>query len=365
MDTVRVGIIGCGKIAPAYIAGMKDYSFLSVEAVADLDMDRARAFADEHGIARALTVEALLAAPEIEIVVNLTVPKAHAPVNRAILEAGKHAYVEKPLAMNREEAAALLGEARKRNLRLGAAPDTFLGGGIQTCRKLIDDGAIGRPVAATALFACPGHESWHPNPKFYYEQGGGPLWDMGPYYITALVHLLGPATRVSGSAKASYETRTITSQPLAGTVIPVETATHVSGTIDFAGGAMATLLMSFDVWHHNLPRIEIYGTEGSLVVPDPNCFDGEVRLRRAGEESWTTVPLTHRGDIHRGTGVAEMARAIRLDRPHRASGELAAHVVDIMQAFDDSSAQERHIHLAPFDATPAPLPAGLARGELD
>lgn len=365
MEKTKIGIIGCGKIAPAYIKGCGDYGFIEIEAVADLDRDRAAAFADEHGVPRALSVDELLADPEIELVVNLTVPKAHFPVNMAALDAGKHVYVEKPLTMNRADSAAMLARAREIGLRVGSAPDTFLGGGIQTCRKLIDDGAIGRPVAATAFMGCRGHERWHPSPAFYYEQGGGPVWDMGPYYFTALVNLIGPATRVSSSAKASFATRMITSEPLAGTEIPVETSTHFSGSIDFAGGAVATVMMSFDIWHHNLPCLEIHGEDGSLVVPDPNTFDGEVRIRRGGEDEWQAIPLTHPGDIGRGTGVADMVAAIRTNRRHRASGELAAHVVDIMQAFDESSDLGRHIQLAAFDGVPPALPAGLAKGTLD
>jgi predicted dehydrogenase len=367
MQPVNIGIIGCGAIFPAYVKGCSDYPVVRIAACADLDVDRARQRAAESGLPRGVAVEELLADPGIEVVVNLTVPRAHAGVTRAALEAGKHVYSEKPLALGREEASALVALAAARGLRLGGAPDTFLGGGIQTCRRLVDEGAIGRPVAAAAFFCYPGHESWHPNPKFYYEKGGGPMFDMGPYYITALVNLLGPAQRVSGSARVSFPTRTITSEPLAGTVIAVETPTHLAGTIDFAGGAVATMVMSFDMQNHRLPCLEVYGSEGTLVVPDPNRFDGEVLLWRRGGTAWTPVAHTHRTDIGRGTGVADLATAIRTGRPHRAHGALAAHVVDVMQAFEESSTLGRHVAIGSATGLerPAALPPGLPLGVLD
>jgi len=365
MRRLRAGIIGCGAISPAYLKGCAIYDSLEIVACADLDLARARTRAAEFGVPRALSVDALLADPEIELVINLTVPQAHAAVCRAALEAGKHAYVEKPLALTREDSTALLALADARGLRLGCAPDTFLGAGIQTSRLAIDDGLIGQPVAAVAFCCGHGHEHWHPNPQFYYQPGGGPLFDMGPYYLTALVNLIGPARRVAASARATFPTRTITSQPLAGTVIPVETPTHLSGTVDFACGAVATLVMSFDLWHHHLPRIEIYGSEGSLVVPDPNHFDGDVLVRRHDEKAWRTLAPRHTTGIGRGTGVADMAAAIRAGRDHRASGALAAHVVDIMQAFHESSAGSRHIELTSRVERPAALPTGLAAGQLD
>jgi predicted dehydrogenase len=241
-----------------------------------------------------------------------------------------------------------------------------MGGGIQTCRKIMDDGEIGDPVAATAFMMCHGHESWHPDPAFYYEAGGGPMLDMGPYYLTALVNLLGPARRVTGSARISFPARTITSRPKNGTVIPVEVPTHVAGIVDFACGAVATIITSFDVWAHSLPCIEIHGSRGSMQVPDPNTFGGVVRVRKAGEAQWSDRPLTHEADINRGTGVADMACSIlRPGRPHRASGEMAFHVLDIMQAIHEASEKSRHVSLGSACARPAALPPGLPRGELD
>ena len=362
---MKIGIIGTGAISGAYVGGCAAYPFLEIMACADLDAERAKEKAEEFGIPKACTVEELLADDDIHIVLNLTVPGAHTGVNLAAIEAGKHVYCEKPLALDRAEARKALSAADKRGLRVGCAPDTFLGAGGQTCRRLIDEGAIGRPVAATAFMMGHGHESWHPSPEFYYKPGGGPMFDMGPYYLTALVNLLGPVTRVAGSTSTAFPTRTITSEPLKGKVIEVETPTHVTGTMDFADGAIATVVMSFDVWSHRLPCIEIYGTEGTLAVPDPNAFRGPVMLRKPGDEDWQEVPLTHSDEVGRGIGVADMAKAIMEDRPHRVSGELAAHVLDCMQAFEESSDAGRHIAIRSSFERPAPLPTGLKPGEMD
>jgi predicted dehydrogenase len=306
---------------------------------------------------RAVTVDALLADPEIEIVLNLTIPKAHAPVNLAAIAAGKHAYTEKPLAVTREDGAKTLAAARAAGLRVGGAPDTVLGGGIQTCRKLIDDGAIGQPVAATAFMPSHGHESWHPDPEFYYKAGGGPLFDMGPYYLSALITLLGPVARVSGSARITFPERTITSQPHYGEKIVVDTPTHVVSNLEFAAGAIGTLVTSFDMWAANLPRIEIYGSEGTLSVPDPNGFGGVVQIWRP-DTKWQDVPLTHgHTENSRGLGVADMAEAIRAGRPHRANGDLAFHVLDIMHATLESARDGRRIELSSQCERPAAMEA--------
>ncbi len=366
MKPVKVGIVGCGNISGIYFKMMREvYDILEVKACADLDMDRARAKADEHPGVEPMTVKKLLADPEIEIVVNLTIPKAHAEVAKKALKAGKHVYNEKPLTIKRKEAEKILELAEEKGLRVGGAPDTFLGGGGQTCRKLIDEGAIGQPVAATAFLMCHGHESWHPDPEFYYEVGGGPMFDMGPYYLTALVHLLGPVRRATGSARISFPQRTITSEKKNGKVIDVEVPTHLATVLDFEQGCVATLVTSFDVWTHSCPCIEIYGSEGSLQVPDPNGFGGEVRIRRPGQEDWEAVPLSHPSDINRGTGVADMAYAIRSGRPHRASGALCAHVLDIMHAVHDASEKNKHVKLKTTCERPAALPAGLPIGTLD
>jgi predicted dehydrogenase len=364
-DTVKVGVIGVGKIFPAYVQGCRAFSILELDAVADIDLARAHQQAAEHGVPRALSVDALLADPAIQIVVNLTVPKVHTAVSLAAIAAGKHVYSEKPLAIARAEGQQILQAAAARGVRVGCAPDTFLGGGQQTCRKLIDDGWIGEPVAAVAFMAGHGPESWHPNPDFFYQIGGGPLLDMGPYYLTSLVNLLGPVRRVAGSARASFSQRIATSREHFGRRLPVEVHTHVAALLDFASGPVATLITSFDVWSANLPRIEIYGSEGSLSVPDPNIFGGVVQVRRADSAEWSEAPLLFDAQVGRGIGVADLAHALRRGRPQRASGELAFHVLDAMQAVEESSAEGRHVLLESTCARPAPLPLNLLRGELD
>lgn len=366
MQRTKIGIVGCGAISGIYLTAPRRFDILEITACADLDLERARARAAEYGVPRACTVAELLADPEIEIVVNLTIPKAHAEVALAAIAAGKSVYNEKPLAISREDGRRMLAAAAERGVRVGCAPDTFLGAGLQTCRKLIDDGVIGRPVAGTAFMVSPGHESWHPDPDFYYQPGGGPMFDMGPYYLTALVSMLGPVRRVTGSTAVTYPTRTITSQPKYGQTITVNTPTHVAGVLDFAAGAVGTIITSFDVWGANLPLLEIYGTEGSLSLPDPNGFGGPVRVRQARTSTWNEIPLSHGySDNNRGIGVADMAYALRSGRPHRANGELAYHVLDIMHAFHDASREDRHIAVQSSCERPAPLPSVLPPRELD
>ncbi|MDI7277680.1 MAG: Gfo/Idh/MocA family oxidoreductase [Anaerolineae bacterium] len=365
MRPVKVGLVGCGNISGVYFQNCLSFPILDLVACADLIAERAEARAAEFGV-EARSVEGILADPEIEIVLNLTIPKAHAEVALQALEAGKSAHNEKPLAIIREDGQRLLEVARARGVRIGCAPDTFLGAGIQTCRKLIDDGWIGEPVAACAFMMCHGHESWHPDPEFYYKVGGGPMFDMGPYYLTALVALLGPVRRVTGATRITFPERLITSEPRHGTVIKVDVPTHVAGVLEFASGAIATIVTSFDVWHAELPRIEVYGAEGTLSVPDPNCFGGPVRLRRAGASEWSDIPLTHGySENSRGIAVADMAYAIRSGRKHRASGELAYHVLDVMHAFHDAAREGCHVELESTCARPAPLPMGLAPWTLD
>jgi len=362
----KIGIIGCGNISGIYLQSGSKFEILEVAACADMILERAEAKAQEHRVPKACTVEALLADPEIEIVVNLTIPKAHAEVSLAAVEAGKSIYSEKPLAINRNDGARLLAAAKAKGLRIGCAPDTFLGGGLQTCRKLIDEGWIGQPVAATAFMMSPGHERWHPDPDFYYQPGGGPMFDMGPYYLTALVSILGPVRRVTGSAQISFPERTITSQSKYGQKISVNTPTHVAGVLDFASGAVGTMITSFDVWSAQLPKMEIYGTEGTLNLPDPNTFGGPVLIRRAGATEWSEIPITYGyTENSRGLGVADMAYALRSGRSHRANGEMAYHVLDIMEAFHDASREGRHIELSSSCDRPAPLPLGLRPGTLD
>jgi len=358
-------MIGCGAISNAYFKGLAAFSrFAQITACADLDIERARKKAAEHGVGKAYSVKELLADPEVDAVLNLTVPGAHVALNLEALKAGKHAYCEKPFSLTYKEGLKVLKEAQKRKLRLGCAPDTVLGGGIQTCRKLIDEGVIGRPVAATANMLCHGHESWHPSPEFYYQAGGGPLFDMGPYYLTSLVTMLGPVKSVSALAKTTFKERLITSQPLNGKKIKVVTPTHLCGELEFGQGVVGTVTMSFDVWAHHLPMLEIYGTEGSLQCPDPNTFGGEVQVWTAKKKEWEKVPLTHSDQIGRGVGIADMADAFQKRRPHRLNGELALHIVEVMEAFHVSARAGRKIVIKSRCRQPQPLPEGLPLGHL-
>lgn len=366
LTRVGVGIVGCGNISDCYFENCASFDLLEVRACADLIPARAKEKAEKHGVAKACTVKKLLADKDIDIVVNLTIPKVHSEIALAALEAGKCVYNEKPLAVTREDGRAMLELAKKKKLLVGGAPDTFLGAGLQTCRKLIDDGWIGKPVACTAFMQCHGHENWHPDPEFFYKTGGGPMFDMGPYYLTALVSLLGPVQRVCGSARVTFPERMITSQPKCGEVIQVDTPTHIAGVMDFANGAIGTIITSFDVWAHTLPWIEIHGTAGSMQAPDPNTFGGPVRIRRAGAEQWSEMPLTHGFTRnYRSVGVADMAYALRNGRRHRANESLTYHVLDIMHAFHDASKASKYITLASTCEQPAPFPMGLPQNTLD
>jgi predicted dehydrogenase len=365
MRKVGIGVIGCGNISKAYLTAMKLFPNIELIAVADMRSAPAEQRGKEFGVP-AMRVDQLLKRDDVEVVLNLTVPLAHCDVSLAVLNAGKHVHSEKPLGVNMIEARKVMKLADEKNLRVGCAPDTFLGGGHQTARKLVDDGAIGTPVGGTAFFMCPGHERWHPAPGFYYLRGGGPMLDMGPYYITDLIQLLGPVASVMGSATRSRKERIITSGPLNGTVIPVEVATHIAGTLEFASGAVVSIAMSFDVPKHKHVPIEVYGTSGSLIVPDPNRFGGEVELANADGE-WKKMPHTH-GNIEgefRSIGVADMAAAIVANRPHRASGALALHALEAMEAFQISSQEGRRVKLETTVARPAMLPPGLPNGKLD
>jgi len=375
----KVGIIGCGNISGIYCLNF--YKIRNVEFVGIADIDPARTKAKIEDIKTNYnaawklpgepklpvaydSVKDLLAS-DVELVVNLTIPQAHMEVALQCLEAGKHTYHEKPFGLNRDEGKKILAAAKAKNLRVGCAPDTFLGAGIQTCRKLIDDGWIGTPVAATAFMTCPGHESWHPDPEFYYAKGGGPMFDMGPYYLTALINLMGPIKKVSGLARMTYPTRTITSSKKYGKVVNVETPTHIASSMQFANGAIATTVMSFDVYGAHLPRIEIYGTNGSISVPDPNTFDGEIKVK-VGRRDWATVPFTHGYSVNsRGLGAADMASAINSGRAHRASGDLAFHVLDVMQASLETAEQGKTVDIASTVERPAAMPVALRDGEID
>ena len=355
---LRIGVVGVGKISEQYFAEFPKLPGLKLVAVADLDASRAAAVAAEQGVP-ALTVDELIASPDVDAVLNLTIPAAHAEVALRALAAGKHVYGEKPLALNPDEATPVLRLAVERGLRVGSAPDTVLGTGVQTARALLDDGRIGTPVAASAFWTVPGHELWHPAPQFYYSEGGGPLFDMGPYYLSALVTLLGPVVRVSGSVGRSGRERTVATGPLEGTSLRVEIDTHVSALLEHASGVTSTVMMSFDVWAARLPRIEIYGTLGTIAVPDPNRFSDATELYTSDDRRWREVePEAGYADAGRGYGLADMARAIETDRPHRASAELAFHVLEIMDAILRAAHDRSVMELASTVERPAIVPEG-------
>jgi predicted dehydrogenase len=354
-DALRVGMVGIGTISRQYLDTLPRHPEVTLVAAADLDPSR-----QVPGV-RSMTPAELFAADDVDLVLNLTIPQAHAAVALSAIASGKHVYSEKPLALSTVEAREVLEAASTAGLRVGCAPDTVLGTGTQTARRCIDDGLIGQPVAATAFMVTPGHEHWHPAPEFYYQPGGGPLFDMGPYYLTALVTLLGPVRRVTGLASTPQSSRTIGSGPRAGTTFPVAVQTHVAGTLEHANGALTTLLMSFDVWEANLPRIEVYGTGGSLSVPDPNNFTGEVRVfrpetaGRADSAGWTTVaPSAGHRNAGRGTGIADLAAALASNTDHRANGTLAFHVLDIMESL--LRAAETGTTQTVTSTTPRPAP---------
>jgi predicted dehydrogenase len=356
---LRVGLVGAGQISGAYLRTFPRLPNVRVTAIADLDKARAAEAADEVPGARAMAPDELYAAEDVDLVLNLTIPAAHAEVAHAAIAAGKHVYGEKPLTATTADARTLLEAADLAGVRVGCAPDTVLGTGVQTARAVLDSGEIGAPVAASAFMVTPGHERWHPAPEFYYRPGGGPLLDMGPYYLTALVTLLGPVRRVVGMSSSPRSTRIIGSGPRAGTEFAVEVATHVTGVLEHENGALSTLLMSFDVWAGALPRIEVYGTGGSLSVPDPNGFDGEVRLFRAGSKEWEHV--AERGGYPgaaRGYGVADLARALAEGGPHRADGRLAYHVLDIMESLLAAARSGDSATVTSTCDRPAAVPAG-------
>jgi predicted dehydrogenase len=362
---VNIGIIGCGNIAQAYFNGAKAFEVLEVVSCADINMAAARAKAEENGC-NAQTVKQLLANKAVDLVINLTIPAVHAEVSMAALKAGKHVHCEKPLAVHLEDGKAVLDLATQKGLLVGCAPDTFMGAGLQTCRKVVDDGWIGKVVGGTAFMMGRGPESWHPNPAFFYLEGAGPMFDMGPYYMTALVHLLGPVKRVSAITTRAFKERIATCKEHFGEMLPVEVPTHCSGSLEFHTGAVVSVTISFDVHKHGHSPIEIYGTEGSLRVPDPNTFGGPVEVFTPATKAWQPQALSHGyADNMRGIGAADMAYAILGKRAHRTSGALAYHVLEIMHAFEKSSDTQRHVTIKSKPPQPAALPLGLVQGRLD
>jgi predicted dehydrogenase len=370
MPPIKLGIVGCGVISDAYLNGASRSNLVAVKACADLLPAVAEAKAAAYDI-EAASIEELLADPEIAIVINLTVPLAHAEVSLRAVEAGKHVYSEKPVATTLAEGQALAAAARAKGVRLGAAPDTFLGAGHQAVRQAVDAGRIGRVVAGSACFATHGMETWHPNPGFFFKRGGGPILDIGPYPVTQLVNLLGPVESVTAHTSRGFATRTVTSEPRRGQVIEVEVPTTVNGALAFANGANVGLTVSWDVWKHTRLPIELYGTEGTLLNPDPNFFGGTPRLSERNGD-WQDLAIeAHPFGIanrqmksgamvadYRIIGVLDMAQAISEGRPHRANGDLALHVLEVLAALERSSVEGQRIRIETICERPQPVPLG-------
>ena len=372
MSVLGIGIIGCGNISDAYLRLAPLFAGLEMRAVADINMDAAKAKAEVYGV-DARSVEGLLASDDIDVVVNLTIPAVHYGVTKQILEAGKHAYSEKPLVLSLEEGEDLRAIADGAGLRVGSAPDTFLGGAHQQARRIIDDGGIGRVVTGTAHVMSRGMEHWHPNPDFFFQPGAGPMLDVGPYYVTNLIQLLGPVETVMAAATSASDTRTILSEPRRGEKIPVDTPTTIHAILTFASGAVITLGTSWDVRAHRHANMELYGSEGSLFVPDPNFFGGELIQSDAEGETSVVTPWDHPFGVanedsgneppranYRMAGLADMAAAISEGRPHRCSLELAIHSVEVMTGalisaergapIEMTTSCDRPAALAPADA---------------
>ena len=353
MKKMRIGLIGCGMISRTYLANARDlYSDdYEIVAVADIRAEAAKKCAEEFGIAKVLTPEELIHDPEVDLVLNLTVPMAHTDVICQALEAGKHVYTEKPFGVSREDADRIFRTMEKSGKRVGCAPDTFMSMPVQTALKAIESGYIGEIMGANCQCIHPthGNENWHPEPFFFYQKGAGPMFDMGAYYLNILISLMGPARSVMCMQTLNFPERLVKTQPHKGEYIHVEVPTHVVSMIKFCSGAVVTFMNTLDVWNTKQPWIEIYGTKGSIILPDPNHFQGDVLISRLsfGEDKWIKLPdLLEYQDTQRGEGLADMVRAIRENRPHRASAEMARHVVDIINAFDDSAASGREYVLS-------------------
>jgi len=370
----RIGIMGCGNISKAYLELAPRFRGIKIVAVADVVAAAAETRSKEFNV-RALTPEALLADPDIDIIVNLTVPAAHYEVTRKALEAGKHVFSEKPYVLSVEEGNKLRALAKEKGLRLGSAPDTVLGAAHQYARHLLDKGEVGRITSGLCGVMSHGMESWHPNPGFFFLPGGGPMLDLGPYYVSNLVQLLGPVKRVAAFTSAATPTRTVTAEPNAGKVIPVETPTNIHATLEFAGGAVITLITSWDVWEHGMEPMALFGTEGTIHLPDPNNFGGEIRIARIadfpGKPSWEikATPVSQwdhpfsEGNF-RCAGLTDMAHAIAEGRPHRCNADFALHVVDIMTGILRAGEEGRVINMQTTCERFAPLGPDEARALL-
>jgi predicted dehydrogenase len=365
---ITAAMIGVGCISSIYLDNIRDtFGGIRLLGVCDLVRQRAEDAKEKYGVPKVYAaMEDAFADPEVEIILNLTRPNEHFAVSKAALEAGKHVYSEKPLAASLAEGTILRDLAVTRGLMLGGAPDTFLGAGIQTCRRLIDAGLIGTPVGSAAFMICRGHETWHPDPEFYYKRGGGPMMDMGPYYLTAMINLMGGIASVMSASRTTFPRRMISSKPLAGQVIDVDVSTHVAGTVRYASGAIGTLLTTFDAHYAGQARFEVYGSEGTLYVPDPNTFGGPVRLYRPEDKEIREIPLLMDYPVNsRGLGLADMAKALTDGRPARAGWEQTYHVLEAMEGFETSSRAGQWVDMASRFERREPMARTLIKGEPD
>ena len=371
---IGVGFEGVGDISGIYLKNLTTVFKNDIEiiGICDLVREKAEKAAETYGITKIYgDMYELFADPAVDMILNITRPYEHYEVTKAALAHGKHVYTEKPLAPVFEQAKELVAIAKEKGLLIGGAPDTFMGAGIQTCRKLIDSGFIGKPVGGAAFMICRGHESWHPDPAFYYQYGGGPMLDMGPYYVTALLNLLGGVKSVSGMTQIPYETRVISSAPKFGEVVKVEVPTTVAGTMQFANGALGTIYTTFDVSYKGSARLEIYGSEGTLICPDPNTFGGEIKLLRYGSKEFGAVPLSFGfQDNSRGLGLTDMSHAVkdilegRSARDFRTSYDRILHAVEVMTSFAKSAEERRTIDLETTYTRPEPMHFSTLPGEV-
>lgn len=356
---VGVAVIGAGNISKQYLDNLTVFPDLKVHVIADLFEEAAAARAKEYGIPEWGGVDKALNHPDVDIIVNLTIPAAHVEVATAAVNAGKHVWTEKPFSLDRESGLGLLKTADAAGLRLGCAPDTFLGAGLQTALRIIQRGDIGTPLTAMTTFQTPGPESWHPNPAFLFQHGAGPLFDMGPYYLTTLIQAFGSIRKVAAVGSKSKDVRVIGSGPKAGEEFTVEVPTHVSAMAQFESGASSHSVFSFESPRARMGFVEITGTEATISLPDPNYFNGDIKLWRAGDEDWTTIPATGPAN-GRGLGVLDMARSIRVGVPHRATGELAYHVLDAMVSINESMESGTFVEVASNTPVSQPIPEDWA-----
>lgn len=366
MKKVNVGIVGCGNICDIYLKNLtKLFKNVEVVSLSNRTMSKAIAKAKEYGIAKVQTFEEMITDDSIQLIINLTTPKAHYELNKKALNSLKHVYCEKPLSLSFGESKELLDIAKKNGVLIGSAPDTFLGASYRTARRLIDEGQIGTITSAYSFDVCHGHENWHPSPSFFYEVGGGPMYDRGPYNLSVLIDLIGPADYVAGMTGKAFKNRVVTSEPLKGSTVPVKIPTHVNALVHFANGALCTMSTSFDVWESKLPFTEIHGTKGSLLLPIPIDFGGDVFIKKEGSDSFEKVDTgTLYQENSRGLGVSDMARCILDGGSFRCDASTAVHAIEIMEKIHQSSHEKTFKMLESTCNRPEPLQEGLKPGEV-